>query len=679
MPSLMKSNLKRRIDKLKLIKANHLMPLYEAVINSIQSIYDNKDLESSKDGNIEVFFDRKDKTQTHVDFKSEEDLKMLPVRNIVITDNGCGFIDKNFDSFITYDTDLKEKKGGQGTGRLLWLKAFKSVEIESFYKENDKYYKIKFPFTIDNEGVDSDFVEKEEITQADFKFQTIIRLDGLKDEYQEQYSQNLDTIGRKIINHFISYFVNSDKCPRIVIKNDFDSELLNTTFNNSLLSENIEQSSFNLNNLAFNLHYLRIKDIAKGAHKLHFCADSREVYNINLKNYIPNLSSKWIDRTTNEEFYYQIFMTGKYLDESVDQDRAGFIFDESSLFTNSDEITTAAIKQIKEDIKDQLEKIESEKFKSIKSYITKNSPQYRLLLNDKYKTQLENIPPSARGKELDIKLYDEYYKVNKEAKQKTRELLSKKPENKEDLEFLNNKFKDYVDQINEVGKSKLSEYVAYRKSVLDLLSKLQKQQDDSKYPLEKAIHQMIFPMNKTSDDIDYENHNLWAIDEKLAYHYYLASDKKLKSMEVIESDSGKEPDITIFNHQFLLTDNERINTVTIIEFKRPERNDYTDDENPVKQIIEYVKDLRESKAKDKQGETITINANTPIYAYIITSLTPKVINIAKDSGYLTAAPDNSGYFGFHPSHNIYFEIISYKKMIQDARDRNKILFDKLNL
>ena len=129
----------------------------------------------------------------------------------------------------------------------------------------------------------------------------------------------------------------------------------------------------------------------------------------------------------------------------------------------------------------------------------------------------------------------------------------------------------------------------------------------------------------------------------------------------------------------MLTPDEKINTVTLIEFKRPERDDYTLEDNPINQIITYVKNLRDAKQKSKDGETINISNNTPIYAYIIASITPKLKEIAEDTGYLTISSDALGYFGFHPKHHIYFEIISYKKMIQDAKDRNKILFDKLNI
>ena len=42
-------------------------------------------------------------------------------------------------------------------------------------------------------------------------------------------------------------------------------------------------------------------------------------------------------------------------------------------------------------------------------------------------------------------------------------------------------------------------------------------------------------------------------------------------------------------------------------------------------------------------------------------------------------PDNLGYFGYNPSLSAYVEVISYTKLLRDAKKRNKILFDKLNL
>jgi hypothetical protein len=42
-------------------------------------------------------------------------------------------------------------------------------------------------------------------------------------------------------------------------------------------------------------------------------------------------------------------------------------------------------------------------------------------------------------------------------------------------------------------------------------------------------------------------------------------------------------------------------------------------------------------------------------------------------------PDNQGYYGFHKTYGVYYELIDYAKMLQDAKKRNRIFFEKLNL
>ncbi|WP_353853001.1 hypothetical protein [Dehalobacter restrictus] len=49
---------------------------------------------------------------------------------------------------------------------------------------------------------------------------------------------------------------------------------------------------------------------------------------------------------------------------------------------------------------------------------------------------------------------------------------------------------------------------------------------------------------------------------------------------------------------------------------------------------------------------------------------------AKFAG-LRVTPDGEGYFGYNPDRGAYFEVISFDKLIRDAKERNQILFDKL--
>ena len=49
---------------------------------------------------------------------------------------------------------------------------------------------------------------------------------------------------------------------------------------------------------------------------------------------------------------------------------------------------------------------------------------------------------------------------------------------------------------------------------------------------------------------------------------------------------------------------------------------------------------------------------------------------AKFSG-LRITPDGEGYFGYIPDPGAYIEVISFDKLLRDAKERNQILFDKL--
>ena len=249
--------------------------------------------------------------------------------------------------------------------------------------------------------------------------------------------------------------------------------------------------------------------------------------------------------------------------------------------------------------------------------------------------------------------------------------------------------KDYFDELLErIGEIRASERRAYQK-ITDVFEQCSydydknseiryKDQEQQKYAYEKNIHQLIFPMTKTSDDIDYLQHNLWIIDEKLAYHHYLASDMKIKKMEEVENNSGKEPDLIIFDSPFAFTDEEEqpYRNITIIEFKRPGREHYNDAENPIRQIKEYMDDIVEGKVKTKDGEFLNGTENIRFFCYIICDVDLSIKKLAKLED-LKVTPDNMGFYKYIDSYKAYLEIIPYNKLIQDSKKRNRILFDKL--
>ena len=127
-------------------------------------------------------------------------------------------------------------------------------------------------------------------------------------------------------------------------------------------------------------------------------------------------------------------------------------------------------------------------------------------------------------------------------------------------------------------------------------------------------------------------------------------------------------------------ENSITSPVTVIEFKRPKRANYSNGENPIMQALRYSRTILEGRYEMPEGiEPVKVSKqNTPVYVYIVCDIVPKIRELAETSN-LTVSPDNEGYFGYMSSYNAYVKIMSFKKVIDDATMRNKIFFHKLGL
>jgi hypothetical protein len=147
----------------------------------------------------------------------------------------------------------------------------------------------------------------------------------------------------------------------------------------------------------------------------------------------------------------------------------------------------------------------------------------------------------------------------------------------------------------------------------------------------------------------------------------------------IQAGSATRPDLAIFNSSSAFVDGEPpFGSVVLIEFKRPTRNDYDDKENPIIQLYDYVREIKEGTKKDHHGRPITVARHTPFYGYIVCDITPK-LRVQAENAQLTETPDSNGYFGYNSKLGIYIEIVSFDKLVVDAGKRNKFLFDSLGL
>ena len=116
----MDADLAGRLAKLKDIKS-YKEPLLEAVANSIQAIQQT----GRKDGHIEVFIEWLDESKSDIVAANGGERPYRKIQNIVIRDNGPGFTEANFQSFLKLDSQYKaDEFGCLGVGRLLWLKVW---------------------------------------------------------------------------------------------------------------------------------------------------------------------------------------------------------------------------------------------------------------------------------------------------------------------------------------------------------------------------------------------------------------------------------------------------------------------------------------------------------------------------------------------------------------------------
>jgi hypothetical protein len=663
-------DIRGKINEKKLAFNNTLLPLFEAIVNSIHAIEEDS---ATKPGIIKINLIRSSQSIINLG-----DTNSLPAfRDFIISDNGIGFTERNFESFNFAHSTYKEKRGGKGIGRFVWLRAFQKAEIESHFIEDDKWYLRKFNFELTKHGIEKPI--KEEIDGQTPKRETIVKLIGLKESYQKWCNTNIEDIAIKIIEHCFIYFLRSD-CPRIFLSDENTTIVVNDLFSIFTRGQ-VNEKIVKIRNERFTINIVKIYN-SRADNKIHYCANTREVQNEKISSELPELDTLITDEN-GDKFSIAVYVMGNYLDRYVNEERTqiNFMKKSDSDILYPDEVTQEEIRHgvcefVKDELLGYLEELSDVRLDKVVKTIYKH-PQYKQLLKYK-KDSLRKIKSNLSEDEMEVELFKIQQELDYEIKNDAKEIL-KFIDSSDDKDEFQKKHAEIYDKIIEVGNAKLSQYIIHRKLVLELLEKHIKPKKDGNFSKEDAIHRLIFPLKTLSDDVGFEDHNLWVIDERLSYHKYLASDKRLKELNPISSASSDRPDIIIFNKPFAFANDEKpYSSVVLIEFKRPMRDDYSDRENPITQINRYAGEISENEIKDKDGRTMDIKANTPIYAYIVCDLTKNLRKFAKDAGY-KPLPDNDGFFSFNDNYNLYIEIISFDKLLKDSKQRNKILFDKLNL
>lgn len=641
------------------------------MVNSIQAI-DERKLDN---GLVEIQIKR--------DGQEELIDGLHGVNGFIVCDNGIGFNKTNRDAFDTVYTEKKLSDGGKGFGRFTCLKYFDQMCISSIFADGDKLRERKFRM-----GMDTDIiVDEKNDTVESGDIGSRIEISGIRSV--KFPDKGIDKISRVIVERLLPYFVDPDRpCPRVIIRDEGNASapvLLNDYLakeSSKIVEMPIESSSFSLTSNGEDKHfYVRVFKFYSpraARSKISLVAHRREVTEVMLQAHVPEFADEFFELASDEEagkgqnFVIKAYVFGDYLNDNVSLERGEFRFQTEADLLNKisqNDIEKRAAEIAQSAMGEEIAERKKRKQAHIAEYVAKEAPWHQSLSS---KADFSDLP--MRPSNQEIELHFQRKKFEQEIATRAQVSAILQTENEADLD---DKISEIIGSISETSKNDLIHYVSMRKCVLDIFSKALELGNDGKHKSEGEVHDIIMQRRRDSDEIDFEAHNLWMLDERLNFSAYISSEKP------INKPRGDRTDITIFNNRVAFRgENETGNPITIFEFKKPQRDDFANPsskDDPVQQIVRYVNQIRDGKFKTPKNRDILVNTNTPFYGYVVCDINKKVADWLELEKDFTPMPDGLGWFRWYGNINLYIEVLSWTKILRDAEMRNKIFFNKLGI
>ncbi len=640
-----------RINNLSLAPSpkNTLQPMFEALMNSIHAIQERFGTDRLSSGIIDIEMTENDEGS---------------YTGFIITDNGIGLNTNNMISFRKSDSMKKVRFGGKGVGRLLWLKVAEKVSISSRYADGGKRQSISFDFVADPVEPISNLSR----TDTGGEIGTCVRLTPLKTAYALHIPVKLDTVAVRTVAHFINYFVNVD-CPKITLMDSEQSIVLFDKFTEDVARDQSypiktmvdgEERRLTLNCFLVPKKY---SDDEKGTNGLFFGAHGRAVTRYDMDGVI---GLKAIDG----KYAFFGYLEGPLLDGAVNDTRTEFSLSEDTI----DDLKRECIADMHDFLKVEIDRVRERQIQTIVDVRNEHLRFYNVA-KDPAEIADKLSLSTQKDEDIFVELSRQSLRQYKKARRDFAEAKTK------DLPDIEQKAKAYVSELQDESLSSLAEYIYKRKLILDMFEDRSgfADIDAEKAHYERVVHELICPLGSTKSELDYEDHNLWIIDDRLAFYSYFNSDKQMRAQA--QSADKRRPDITLFDLGMGFEKGASIEPITIVEFKRPKRDDYTMSDNPFTQVQDYVKELRSAgEANRYDGRTIrTIEQDTPFMCQIVADDTPSLRDVMdRLNGFYKKAGSKS-YYRWDSHFRIFMEVTSYADLISGAKARHAAFFDKLGI
>ena len=650
-------------------KGPALLPVFEAISNSLHAAEERGVIPE-----IVVVLHRQPTLP-----EIEDETSLSQIECVTIKDNGCGFNEENFSSFNKLYSRHKATRGGKGLGRLKFLERFESVEVTSCYQEQGVWKKRSFQFRTEDQPVQDAYVVDGE---PDI-WETTVKLKWLKLAYREDFPKRASTVARKIVDHFLEKFLQESPPSIRVIEEGAGEAICASEIFRAEYEKDQDYHEISLDGWTLSFHGFWTGKDSAPTHEAVFCAHGRAVASQRLSSKDPLFAN-----VTGPHGFpiFRAYISGELLDNRVDQARTSFDLDRdeadlqfSGNFPTWTRIVDTVVVDIKESLEERFNIVRRDNFEKTQSFVSTQYPEFYPLI--KYRrADIERISTNTP----DDRRYAEMQRLRTEWRIDVDSKAAKAI-----ADGTPRCLKAVVEEVSESCSMDLAQYVMHRKWIIGLLSKSLEKTPTGRYPKESQLHDILWPMRTQSDDdvwydpeseSNLKRHNLWLIDERLAFHAYLASDKRFDQLSApfaIPGDDARA-DILVFDTptSFVESRDSEISSVTVLELKRPERDD---DDNPIDQVYEYCDKIRSQGAVNaNSGRKYRVSKDVRFYCYICANLTDHLVQNAKKGGFKPTS-DSLGYYFYNESYSAYVEILDWQKVLIDATKRNRPWFDVAGL
>ncbi|QJD98233.1 hypothetical protein HH214_21300 [Mucilaginibacter robiniae] len=666
---------KNIVETVDLTPNDAFLPLFECVVNSIISLIQSH----QTDKEIQIKIIRGDYPQQLL-FGNN----IKTINSIIITDNGTGFNTDNFESFETPFTKINKKYGCKGVGRFTVLAAFKSIHIKSNYFQDEQWMFREFSCDSENEITP---ISLPEISSSKKATTTIELLDCFNPIIKDRTAITIEEISRKLMQHCLIYYL-SNELPKITILDieDNTAEVINDLF--SKVSKENERE-FKVGNHTFKAYITKVpKENNRKNHYIYYCANSRVVQSKSIGN-INGLFSYPINQN-GQLYFLDVYVVSDYLNKKNYQTRNGFSISpekQDGLFGGSEisfeEIEADLLTVLEDEYESHVKESSQRSIAEVQTYISSKALRYNSL---RYKPELlKTIPPNSSEDKIEEYLHKISFNARRNIDKKLQDFIENKQVNEDAIQ----KIKQDIQEKTAYDIDSLADYMIRRRAIIELFDKFLEADNNGKYRLEEDIHNIIFPIGFTNDEISYESHNLWLLDERFVTYKFIASDKSITSLS--QKKSSKEPDVICLNEKPIMFDNPisfgdksngEVNSMVIFEFKRPgdvahqkKKNDYRWE---FSELIEpYFDDFLYSvDKKNYKGKHVVVKKETPKFGFIILDVMPPLLEqFNTDKGW-NKTPFGT-FYKIEPNKNLHIEVMTFAKLIEYARNRHIPFFDKL--